>query len=163
MACLWPCVLAYKQGWVSGTTVRRKIVRLGMRRLPEAQVRARGAQFAAEVIPGLLRAVALERIAWHKQRGDQVVVVSASLDLYLAPWCRANDLQLICSELEVKNGRFTGRYHGADCTGNEKTRRIMRSVPLASFNEIYAYGDTDEDTAMLGLAHRKFFRWEELP
>ena len=29
----------------------------------------------------------MERIEWHKSNGDEIVVVSASLDVYLGPWC----------------------------------------------------------------------------
>ena len=65
------------------------------------RVRALGEQFVRDVLPGLIRPIALERIAWHKDRGDRVVVVSASLDAYLIPWCRALGLDLICTELEI--------------------------------------------------------------
>jgi phosphatidylglycerophosphatase C len=78
--------------------------------------------------------------------------VSASLDLYLKDWCLKNNLHLICSELEIKNGVYTGRYRGGDCSGMEKARRIRKSLNLEAYSTIYAYGDSPEDEAMLSLA-----------
>ncbi|MCQ4504536.1 haloacid dehalogenase-like hydrolase, partial [Vibrio parahaemolyticus] len=49
-----------------------------------------GATFAHEVIPLYLRSEAMERLAWHQHRGDTIVVVSASHNAYLKPWCEAN-------------------------------------------------------------------------
>jgi phosphatidylglycerophosphatase C len=61
-----------------------------------------GLQYAREVIPGVLRPNALERINLHKAQGDVVVVVSASLDMYLAHWCRQMNVDVICTELEAQ-------------------------------------------------------------
>ncbi|MFH4325395.1 haloacid dehalogenase-like hydrolase, partial [Acinetobacter baumannii] len=58
-----------------------------------------GQEFAKTVIPTCIRENALERIHWHKQQGDQVVVVSASLGVYLESWCQSLDLDVICNQL----------------------------------------------------------------
>jgi phosphoserine phosphatase len=34
---------------------------------------------------------------------------------------------------------------------------------LKEYAEIYAYGDTPEDEAMLALATRRYYRWRERP
>lgn len=106
--------------------------------------------------------MALERIAWHKGRGDVVVVVSAALDVYLEPWCRALGVDVICTRLEVRDGRRTGRYLRGDCCGNEKARRIRERYTLSEFETVYAYGDTEEDRAMLAMADRQYFQWQEV-
>jgi hypothetical protein len=46
--------------------------------------------------------------------------------------------------------------------GPEKVQRILQKCKLDDYEVIYAYGDTSEDGAMLDMAHRKFFRWEEI-
>lgn len=98
----------------------------------------------------------------HKAHGDTVVVVSAALDAYLTEWCKSAGVELICTELEEANGVLTGRYMRGDCTGTEKLRRIRAKYALEEFEAVYAYGDTNEDLAMLNLADRKFFRWREM-
>lgn len=132
-------------------------VRPGRRRLPLL-----GERYATETLPALIRPAALERIVWHQRRGDQVVVVSASLDVYLEPWCRALGVDVICTQLEAADGRLTGKYFQGDCCGADKTRRIRERYRLADYATIYAYGDTEDDRQMLDMAHVKVFRWQEV-
>jgi phosphatidylglycerophosphatase C len=161
-ALLSPLIAAYKCGLMSDPAIRRVLSRASFQGEDPTRVRALGEQFVKDVLPGLIRPIALERIAWHKERGDRVVVVSASLDVYLIPWCRALALDLICTELEESAGRLTGRYVQADCYGVEKVRRIRERLPLADYGVIYAYGDTEDDRPMLNMADRKYFRWQEV-
>jgi HAD superfamily phosphoserine phosphatase-like hydrolase len=90
------------------------------------------------------------------------VVVSASLDAYLTPWCRMHGLTLICSELDVRDGVITGSYRGGDCAGPAKAARVRERLRLDDYREIHAYGDTVEDRELLALAHHPVFRWQGL-
>jgi len=157
-----PVVLGYKLGLVSSNTIRSCAVRFGFAGVAERTVLAKGLRFSREVLPGVLREIALERIRWHKQQGDRVVVVSGALDVYLRHWCQQHELELICSELEVKQGVLTGRYRGKQCVNGEKARRVRARFDLTDFPVVYAYGDTEEDRDLLGLAHRRYYRWQEL-
>lgn len=107
-------------------------------------------------------AEAIPRIVWHRAQGHRIVVVSGGLDVYLAPWCEAQGVELICSSLQQENGVLTGRYEGRQCVLAEKARRVRERYDLQSFDEIYAYGDTPEDRDLLGLATRKYYRWQEV-
>ena len=161
---LWlsPLIAGYRAGWVSASRIRQSIAWVAFRGRPHAELAALGEHYAAHVLERRVRSEARERIAWHQARGDRVVVVSASLDCYLAPWCRAHGLELICSELELQAGVCTGRYHGGDCTGLEKARRVRERYELGRYEQVFAYGDTPEDNELLALAQRRFFRWQEL-
>ena len=109
-----------------------------------------------------MRPRAKEQIEWHRSRGDRVVVVSASLDVYLGAWCRDNGLEVICTRLETRDGKMTGRYLAGDCCGEEKRQRVLRQYEIDDYALVYAYGDTAEDRDMLDLADHKFFRWVEM-
>ena len=122
-------------------------------------IQALGRRYARERLPRVLRPEAMARIAWHRSRGDRIVVVSASLDAYLVPWCRAQGLELICSELEVHGDRLTGGYRGGDCTGAAKAARVRGWLRLDDYRRVHAYGDTSEDRELLALAHHPVFRW----
>lgn len=159
---LSPALVGYHVKLVSDKAIRNAISRVGFWAEEPDRVRRIGREYAERVLPGLIRPIARERIAWHKARGDRVVVVSASLDVYLEPWCRTQGVEVICTELETRNGRLTGRYLNGDCCGQEKARRIRQRYALADYETIYAYGDTEEDRQMLELAHRKYFRWTEV-
>jgi HAD superfamily hydrolase (TIGR01490 family) len=159
---LAPLIVGYRLGWVPGTVVRAAIVRFGFTGLPVGDYGAFAAAFATQVLPGVLRPEVMQRIAWHRAQGDQVVVVSGGLDVYLAHWCREHGLDLVCSVLEQRDGRLTGRYQGAQCVRAEKARRVERHYPRANYDEVYAYGDTVEDRELLALATRKFYRGVEV-
>jgi phosphatidylglycerophosphatase C len=158
---LGPSLVAYKLGVCSPSTMRKQVVAVAFRGKPEAEVRQTGLRYCDDIIPGMIRRRALKQIAWHKAQGDRVVVVSASLDVYLAAWCQRHDLECICTELEARNGILTGRYLLGDCTGQEKSRRILARYDLRDYAMVYAYGDTEDDRPMLELAHRRYFRWRE--
>lgn len=159
---LAPIIVAYKMGLVHASPVRANIVRVGFSGKRVTDVRRLGASYAQDHFPKVIRPKALQRIKWHKDRGDTVAVVSASLDVYLSEWCHGLGLDLICTELEVRHDTLTGRYRPRDCTGTEKARRVLEKYDLKAYPVIYAYGDTKDDEALLNLAHRKYFRWREI-
>lgn len=159
---LAPVVIGYKLGLVSSNAIRSHVVRFGFRDEPMARLDDAGERFACEVLPGVLREQAMERIAWHKAQGDVVVVVSGGLDAYLQHWCRRHGLALICSELEVVDGRCSGRYRGSQCVGAEKPRRVLQQYDPGDFDCVYAYGDTSEDLDLLDIADRRYFKWQEV-
>lgn len=161
-ALLGPMVAGYKFGWVSPNLMRRSAVHVGLRGVPEAKAFALGADFAHTTLPGVLREQALERIRWHKAQGDRIVVVSGGLDVYLSHWCREHGLEWLCSQLESRSGRLTGHYRGEQCVNAEKSRRVAEAYDLASYPVIYAYGDTPEDQHLLQIAHRRYYRWQEV-
>jgi len=161
-ALLAPHVIGYKLGWVSGEAVRRRIVAFGYRGRRESEVRAAAEVYLRDVVAKQIRAEALERIAWHRERGDRVVVVTANLELFVSAWCEQQGLEYICSHLEARDGVLTGRYLGRDCCGPEKSRRVRERIALRDYASVHAYGDTDEDRELLALADRRFYRWREV-
>lgn len=162
-ALLSPLLVGYHCRLVSDRAIRKAISRVGFWRDDPERLREVGQRYAEDVLPGLIRPCALDRIAWHKARGDRIVVVSASLDVYLHPWCRKHGVEVICTEFETtREGRLTGRYVRGDCCGAEKAKRIRERYTLTDYATVHAYGDSEEDREMLEMAHRKYFRWEEV-
>lgn len=154
---LAPVVFGYRRGWVAGNPTRASIVQVGLRGVDAARLRAQGEAFARDLLPAVLRAEAMARLQWHRERGDRIVVVSGGLDVYLAPWCAAQDVEVLCSVLAERNGRITG-YAGAQCVGEEKVRRVRALCDPQAYPAVHAYGDTHEDLAMLAMAHHRIYR-----
>jgi HAD superfamily hydrolase (TIGR01490 family) len=159
---LAPVFVGHRMGVISSSTGRQMATRLGFQGVPSAAVRQLGVQYATTMIPKAVRRTALERMEWHRRQADQVVIVSASLDVYLGPWCEARGLDVICTTLEEQDGKLTGRCVRGDCCGREKVRRITERYDLTRYLRVYAYGDSGEDREMLELAHKKFYRWREV-
>jgi phosphatidylglycerophosphatase C len=159
---LLPIGAGYHAGFVKGRTARPLYTHVAFRGVEATPVRNMGSRYAAVTLPPTVRPRALEQIAWHKANGDTVVVVSGSLAMYVQPWCESAGLDWIATELEEHRGRLTGRLLGGECTGLEKAVRVRQRYDLQQFQEIYAYGDTEEDREMLALANHRYYRWTQL-
>lgn len=160
---LLPLILGYKAKLVSGVVVRAAICLFGFWHVPVYELEAHGQRFAENFLTDILRPEAMRRIAWHKARGDTVVVVSGGLDVYLRHWCREHGVELLCSSLEHRDGKLNGRYSGRQCVRSEKARLVREQFPPAHFGRVFAYGDTPEDREMLALAHERYYRWHPAP
>lgn len=114
------------------------------------------AQEYAEILLDDLDPILLQRLQQHQQLGDRVVLVSASIDLYLKPLSDALNIDLICTETEILNHCFTGYYRSPDCSCTEKKRRVLSQYQLDEFAQVYAYGNSHEDLDMFSLADHRF-------
>ena len=116
--------------------------------------------------------------------GAQVFIVSASIDNWVRPFFEIRNLkgvQVLGTQIEVVDGKVTGRFKTNNCYGEEKVRRICEalttttgtSIPTTnaygttslSFDrsqyDIEAFGDSRGDKEMLAFAdqgHYKPFR-----
>ncbi len=157
---VWPVILLYKMGWLSASKTRPILSKVAFWNRKESDVIRSARQYAEEYLPTVIRSEAKQRLHWHQAQGDQIYLVSASLDVYLKEWCKAWGIELVCSELEVNNLRYSGGYVQGDCSGENKVNFLRRVVNVERFDKIYAYGDTYEDLPMLALADEKVYQWE---
>jgi len=115
-------------------------------------------EFINTKIPELVRPKAIRELQMMKEKGVEIVIVSASPDNWLGTWSKQFDASLISTKLEVKDGKLTGRIDGKNCRGEEKVRRIRSQFDLSNYDEVYAYGDTKGDKPMLALATFAFYQ-----
>lgn len=101
----------------------------------------------------------------HQQLGHKVILVSATIDLYLEIIAKALNVELICSQVEIKSGKLTGKYLTPDCSCLQKKLRVLEAINLADYEMIYAYGNSEEDEEMLSLAQQTYMAVQdkELP
>tara|TARA_Y100001956_G_scaffold80298_1_gene95220 strand:- start:5643 stop:6269 length:627 start_codon:yes stop_codon:yes gene_type:complete len=159
---VWPVILLYKVGWLPACRTRPILSFVAFWRRDVQIVEQLAQQFSSTYLPTVIREVAQRRLELHKQCGDDIYLVSAGLNLYLQFWCQSQGIELVCSTLEQKQGRFTGRYQNGDCSHEHKVRLLTRRVDTSSYVKIYAYGDTLEDLPMLRLAHDAYLDWRPL-
>lgn len=157
---LLPLLLLYKVRLVPASKLRPIISSVAFWNRGVVDVSNKAELFVKNYIQAFVRPKALTQIEWHKSRGDSVYVVSASINVYLKIWCAQQEVQLLCSHLEIVDNQYTGGYINNDCSGKAKVHAIKRAVNLSEYSEIYAYGDAAEDIPMLALADVKFYRWQ---
>lgn len=153
-----PFIVLYKLGLISNHAAKQRVLRFFFGRLAAEKFNELCKEYAEEAIPLVLRGKALKEIMQLKSQGASVVIVSASPENWLAPWCEANGLKLIATRMQVQEGRITGKIEGLNCHGEEKVRRIRESFDLSKYDQIFCYGDTNGDKPMLELATVSFFK-----
>ncbi|MEX2598839.1 MAG: HAD family hydrolase [Dehalococcoidia bacterium] len=158
-ASLVPTLLAYKAGRLDRDQAKEAVLRRYLRRWPEEKVRSMAENYVVTRLPRLLNPVALERLQWHARQGHDLVVVSASQDLYVAPCMSFHGvMDTIATRLEVVDGRMTGRMSGGNCYGPEKLFRLQRLVGDLEGRGLYVYGDSKGDLDLLAVARHPHFR-----
>jgi putative phosphoserine phosphatase/1-acylglycerol-3-phosphate O-acyltransferase len=111
-------------------------------------------KFYREYLQPHLAPAILSRVAFHKERGHLLILISASLRYLLEPV--VDDLGfdvLLCTDLEEENGILTGRPTWPVCIKEHKkavTLKIAREYGL-NLEESYAYGDSHSDLPLLEL------------
>jgi HAD superfamily hydrolase (TIGR01490 family) len=158
LALLSPALVMMKLGLISKQKGKDLVLQYFFGNTPIDEFRDRCAAFCRDKLPGLIRENALKEIRQHLSKGHRVVVVTASAQEWVKPWCDDVGIECIGTQLEIRNARVTGRIYGVNCNGEEKVRRIRQQYDLPVFGDIYAYGDTNGDRPMLQLATFGFFR-----
>jgi HAD superfamily hydrolase (TIGR01490 family) len=124
---------------------------------PDSDLRAQGEAFAA-VLYNKVRQSMTEQLAWHRAQGHRLVMVSASLEVYLWPLGhRLGFDATLATGLEVgENGCLSGRLNGANVRRAEKVARLSNWLTGQLDGgpyELWAYGDSAGDKELLAMAH----------
>ena len=158
---LMPMLVLYKLKLIPNWKAKELVLQYFFKNTPIAIFEAAAANFATTEIPKMLRPKAIEKLIWHKDNGHRIVIVSASATHWLRAWTEALNLELIGTELEIKEANITGRLASANCYGKEKANRIKALIDLSEYDTIYAYGDSRGDREMLALATHPHYRYFE--
>lgn len=155
---LSPILTAYLSGIISNHLAKQKMMAWFFKGWELARFQEVADQYSREEIDNIVRPEAMQKLRWHQQQGDYVIVVSASMENWLRLWCVNKGVDLLATRLEVQNGALSGKFATANCHGKEKVNRVQEHVHLSDFEKIYAYGDSNGDTEMLALADEGFYR-----
>ena len=94
----------------------------------------------------ILRTAGLRTVQQALDRGDRVVILSASIDRWVEACLRqflvsSSQFQVLGTEIEVADGRLTGRFATPNCYGPEKVRRLKEFL-----KEVSPRGDVEGAT-----------------
>ncbi|KAA8711021.1 haloacid dehalogenase-like hydrolase [Helicobacter canis] len=192
-------LIGYALGLISNTKAKQAVMRYFFANMDYKEFLQECERFCPD-LESRLKPAALARLQWHKDRGDVVVMVSASFEEYLAPLCAKLGMECIgtrlatqtqnkdsrggdsvlgshsddfadfkatadlksCSALKstqtLESTFLSGEFATPNCYGEQKAVRIKARYDLSRYEEIYAYGDSKGDTAMLALATHAFYK-----
>jgi len=158
MVALSPMLTTYKLKLIPNYKAKQYMLSYFFKGMTEEKFMQVANEYSLKHIDTILRAKAMEKIAWHKEQGHKIVIVSASIECWLKPWCDKHALDLIATKLEIKGGTVTGKFLSKNCYGIEKANRVHKQYNLDDYDHIYAYGDSRGDKELLALADESFYK-----
>lgn len=154
-----PILMAYLLKLTPNWKAKEFVLKYFLKNLTVEELDKLSKKFAHRVIPKLIRDEAMERVKWHRKQEHELIIVSASLDNYLAAWGEKEGFQrVISTQLEENEGLITGKIRGKNCYGQEKVNRLQAALGDLSQYCIYAYGDSDGDRQLLNIATYPYYR-----
>ncbi len=158
-----PWLLAYALRLTSNHRAKARLLHASLAGHTQAGVEHAARAFVQHELPQQWRPWALQQLVQHQQQGHRCVIVSASTSLYMHLVGASLGVDaVLCTEMEVVDGRYTGRMATANCHGEEKVHRLQAWLAQTCGPELptqlHAYGDTSGDKPMLRLAQRAWYR-----
>lgn len=153
-----PKLIAWRYGWITAQDGKVMVLKHFYKNKTQEQLENWGKAFCKTVVPKILFKEAMPTIQNYQKAGEDIAVVSASLDVWIAPFCDAVGMELICTKIAYDNGIFKGKLASKNCNFKEKVQRIKARYDLSKYDEIIAYGNSKGDKAMLDLADVAYFR-----
>ena len=111
-------------------------------------------QFIAEVIQPILLAPAQELISKHQQRGDTLLVITATNHFVTEPIVNLYGIQhLLATTPELIANRYTGKVAGTPCFQEGKVTRLQQWLQETGYNlqDSWFYSDSHNDLPLLKL------------
>lgn len=156
---LSPLLLGYLLRIIPNGIAKERLLGRMLGGMEMVRLRAEAQRFARDFLPRIVRRESAERIAWHQAQGHRVIIVSASLELYLKPWAESlGVVDVLATRLREERGRAVAGFDGVNCFGEAKAQRIREYLGEMTSMEVYAYGDSRGDTQMLALADHAYYR-----
>ncbi|MGF1642639.1 MAG: HAD family hydrolase [Thiotrichales bacterium] len=93
-----------------------------------------------------------QRIDWHRRRGDAVMIITATNSFVTRPIADAFGVsELIATEPEQIDGRYTGRIAGTPCFQSGKVTRLEAWLAQngGTLEESWFYSDSHNDVPLL--------------
>jgi HAD superfamily hydrolase (TIGR01490 family) len=109
-------------------------------------------QFMQEVIIPAMRPKGQQAIARHREAGHQIVIITATNAFVTKPIATAFGVsELIASQPEIREGRYSGSLNGAPCFQMGKLQHLEQWLlsQHAQLEESWGYSDSFNDRFLL--------------
>lgn len=146
-----PVVWRWRRGSLSNSEAKELLTRRLYGGMNKALLTRVAEHFEPEYREDILAA-----LRSHQRAGDEVCIVSASLDIWLRPIAEKLGVKLLCTQTATDSeGNLTGRFSTPNCHGEEKLTRLRQAYADLDSYEIIAYGDSPNggDAALRRIAN----------
>jgi HAD superfamily hydrolase (TIGR01490 family) len=120
--------------------------------IPMAELSLLHQKFMAEVISPMMLDKGRDLLEQHRRAGDQLLVITSTNHFIVEPICKALGIdRVIATELEMVNGRYTGKVSGTPSYREGKVERLNNwlTANRLDMNSSYFYSDSINDMPLL--------------
>ena len=104
-----PYLVAYKIGIISNQRAKERILQFFFGNMTAEKFQAACDAFSDTAIPALVRPKAITEIRKLQNAGIEVVVVSASAENWMHKWCATQQVSLLATKIQLRNGKIPGK------------------------------------------------------
>lgn len=153
-----PTIMFFFLGIYSRKNAKEALLSQFLKDMPFNLFQQKCNSFAEEILPQIIRPSAIEKIKWHQTQEHHIVIISASPENWLIPWCKQFDIDLIATQMEIVNDCLTGKIDGKNCRGAQKVALLKKYFPHEKFEYKYGYGNSNGDKALLSIVKKSYFK-----
>lgn len=153
-----PKLLMMKAGQYPNWKVKQKVFRMCFGGMTLDDFNALCEDYARKQ-KGILRTDGMRCVDEALRRGCKVVIISASIDNWVRPFFQGREgIEIAGTQIEVVDGKLTGRFLTRNCYGSEKVARLLELYPDRKSYRLVAYGDSRGDRELLAYADEAHYR-----
>ncbi len=146
----------YKRGKLPRVRVKQAMMRWCMVGKPQQKMLAEAEVFAGREVPGGLRPGAIDKLNWHRECGDTIMIVSAAANIIAEAIARKLNIEyVIATDMAWdKHNCLSPEFASPNCYGPEKVKRLtafLSENPQLKQNHtiITMYSDSYSDLEIL--------------
>jgi HAD superfamily phosphoserine phosphatase-like hydrolase len=151
-----PLFILYKLKLIKNNKAKEMLFSFFFKNIEEDVFKEIAKEYSLTQIDKILDYDIYNEMIKYKENEDKVIIVSASIECWLKPWCQNNNIELISTKLEFINNKFTGKFKTKNCYGMEKVNRIKEYLNINEYEEIIVYGDSAGDYEMFNISNKHF-------
>lgn len=157
LVCVVPTAITYLLGRSDEGQIKQAFIKATLGGTTRRDIDEWNTRFVPRVITRGTFADALQKIAEHRTRGDRLVLMSASTDLYVPAIARELAFEeTICTEVRWVGDRLDGTLTTRNRKGEEKARCFAALREQYPGLPTIAYGNSYSDLPHLRLADEGF-------
>jgi phosphatidylglycerophosphatase C len=145
-------ILKMKLGILTNEKVKQKYIYYFFKDHSYALFTEKGIAFGNQNIEKNLNFILFQKLKYHLEKKHDIYIVTASVPEWIQPWANKYNIDVIGTNIEIKNDFLTGYFSTKNCFGQEKVNRIREIINLKTYEKIIVYGFGKGDQEMLQLA-----------
>jgi len=107
----------------------------------------------------MLRSKAIDALKFHKENGDKIIIISASIENWIKPWAEKVYIDtILATKIETdEKSVLTGQFLTKNCYGQEKVNRLLAEFPNRKEYTLVVYGDSRGDKELIDFADEGYY------